>query len=162
MIQFPCPVCGAANSAPEEAIGSLVKCTGCGRSMGVPKQSGGGGGATKKCPICASDIPVVAIKCPRCQESLGGQGPGAAYVPPPVAQPLVKPKVDEDEFSSGEILGMVLGTLLCPGIAWLAASILLIVNFCQGKWRRGLGYVAVWVISLFWAVAVAIVSNMKR
>ena len=161
MIQFPCPVCATENSAPEEVIGSLLKCVGCGKSVGVPKQSGGTI-ATKKCPACASEIPVAARLCPRCRESTEAQPQPAGYPPPPVAyaQPTMVLKVEDDTFTGGEIAGIVLGTLFCPGIAALAGFILLIVNFVQGKWRRGLVYTAVWIVAAIWAVIAVIASNL--
>ncbi len=76
---------------------------------------------TKKCPMCAEEIPADATVCPFCNSPLVGESPpAAAPAPPQAALPVSKPK------RTGLVIGLIAAglVLLCVivGIVWVASQ----------------------------------------
>lgn len=70
-ISFFCPNCNQKLEATEDMSGSDINCPACATSILIPV------GESKKCPFCAEQIKVDAIKCKHCGEMLDADNSSA-------------------------------------------------------------------------------------
>jgi len=71
-IIFACKKCGQHLEIDESGAGQIVDCPKCNQSLTVPLASSQAPPAKNKCPFCAEDILVTAVKCTHCGSMLDG------------------------------------------------------------------------------------------
>ena len=76
---FHCPRCGQRISADADREGETTDCPKCGSCVLIEKDTQPAVPRTRKCPFCAEDIQVAAVKCKHCGSDLTRSSGAPSY-----------------------------------------------------------------------------------